>query len=288
MALFFWTMINLDDRLINILNENELWILVKVAQRMKGNRMTAWPSIETLAKDCGWDERTVKKHRKGLLDKGILKQKNRPGKSPVYSFLHDGVGVYWSLKGEYEEDAENGGAKIVPPAKNVPPDPPQKMYPEVINNTEVITESTLTSKSIPAKEKKESWSVSAATLFDEIRVGNNLRKWNWMVNESIDFGLLNKIRTALLADVKSENKIEVVPPDLELEAFRFLFRYGFEYLKSIADSKGGPVQFTPRTIKNNYNQIIEYARSKHNKTRRADSKISRIEHELDTISKWED
>jgi len=98
--------------------------------------MTAWPSLETLSKSCRWDERTLKKWRKSLFDKGVIRVVEQPGKSNVYSFQWGGFGVYNDAKNV--EISENiGGAKNVPPTKNAPTknavEGGHKMYPELVN-----------------------------------------------------------------------------------------------------------------------------------------------------------
>jgi len=78
---------------------------------MKASRMTAWPSIETLAERCKWDERTVKRWRKSLEEKGFLSVTRTPGKPPTYQFKKSGFGVFHALE-SVEPKAENGGSKI--------------------------------------------------------------------------------------------------------------------------------------------------------------------------------
>lgn len=138
-------MVNVDDRLIDSLNESEMFLVLKIARRMKSNRMTAWPSLPTLAKDCGWDERTVKKWRLSLSEKGILKFQERSGKPTLYWFLTEGIGVFQGLKTDapFEEESPlQEGTKNDPPAKNEGVQKMrgrgvQKMTPELVNK-EVI------------------------------------------------------------------------------------------------------------------------------------------------------
>lgn len=149
-------MINIDDRLLNEVNEQEMYLMLHIAKHMKQSRMTAWPSVETLCKACKWDERTVKKWRSSLVQKGFLKMVIEPGTKTVYSFLRDGIGVYNGLKsaGEVEEEAQNQpGTKNAPPTKNAPAKNVEGTFcapaffavegvhfmpPEVVNNKEVI------------------------------------------------------------------------------------------------------------------------------------------------------
>lgn len=106
-------MINVDDRLLNELDESEMYLVLHIAKHMKANRMTAWPSIPTLAKACKWDERTVKTHRQSLIEKGFLHMEVTPGKPTQYRFLKKGIGIYHGLDTDEQiaekEDAKNDG-----------------------------------------------------------------------------------------------------------------------------------------------------------------------------------
>jgi len=110
-VLLFRNMINVDDRLLNELDESEMYLVLHIAKHMTANRMTAWPSIPTLAKACKWDERTVKTHRQSLIDKGFLSMKTTPGKPTQYRFLKDGIGIYHGLNTD-NDIAENEGTEI--------------------------------------------------------------------------------------------------------------------------------------------------------------------------------
>ena len=147
-------MINVDDRLLNELDESEMYLVLHIAKHMQSTRMTAWPSLDTLSKACKWDERTFKKHRQSLIDKGYLHMKMQPGKPTMYRFLKKGIGVYNGLESD-EMVAENEGTNIEGGTKNEGTQNAKegvqkmrgvrghKMYPEVIkgiNNNEVIKE----------------------------------------------------------------------------------------------------------------------------------------------------
>lgn len=110
-------MLNIDDRLLNELDESELYLVLHIAKHMKANRMTAWPSLEALSKACNWDDRTVKKHRQSLIKKGFLEMTMNPGKPTLYRFLKDGIGVYRPMKTD-DPIAENEGTYIEGGTKN--------------------------------------------------------------------------------------------------------------------------------------------------------------------------
>lgn len=106
-------MINLDDRLLSKLAPNELFLLLQIVKRMRVNKMVSWPSIELLAKECNWDERTVKTWRAMLIKKGYIHMELRPGKPTLYRLRKTGIGVYHGVDSDtgVEEEAE-GGTKI--------------------------------------------------------------------------------------------------------------------------------------------------------------------------------
>lgn len=158
-------MINIDDRILTALNEQELYLTLHIAKRMKASRMTAWPSLATLAADCKWDERTVKRWRDSLVEKGFLSVTVKPGMPNTYSFLRAGIGVFQGL--ENAENVQEESAKDVPPSFYAPPHfmpphpphkmyphPPHKMYPEVVNK-EVVN------KEVVNKERETALPLSA-------------------------------------------------------------------------------------------------------------------------------
>lgn len=117
----------------------------------------------------------------------------------------------------------------------------------------------------PKKEKDtpDPWTKRVATLFDRVGAECGIAEpFNWQVNAGRDFKALKEIRKGLSADI-SRKKAGAEPTETEIETgFEYLFRYGYKYLSDIASQKGGAVQYNPTTIKNCYNQIISYARSK--------------------------
>ena len=142
-------MINIDSRVLDALNECEMFLVMQIAKRMKQTRMTAWPSLPTLAKDCRWDERTVKKWRDSLIEKEFISVKIQPGKSAVYSFLKPGIGVFTPLNDGQEhaeeEVAINEGGTKNAPSQNADGGV-QKMYPEVVSKREVVSNENINSE----------------------------------------------------------------------------------------------------------------------------------------------
>lgn len=156
-------MLNIDDRLLEKLNESEMFLCMNILKYMQTNRMTAWPSLETLSKSCRWDERTTKKWRQSLFDKGVIKIVEQPGKSNIYSFAWDGFGV-WTPAKNVEMSEIQGGAINVPPTKNAGAqnvvEGGHKMYPELINKELVNNIKDMSGKPdgtevLPVEEKKK-------------------------------------------------------------------------------------------------------------------------------------
>lgn len=69
-------MINLDTRLLKVVDENELWLLCQLAKRINSFR-ECWPSNATLCKDTGWHIEKLQRVKKSLVQKGLLQIKPR-------------------------------------------------------------------------------------------------------------------------------------------------------------------------------------------------------------------
>ena len=113
------------------------------------------------------------------------------------------------------------------------------------------------------KDTHDPWTKTIASLFDKVGAECGIvEPFNWQMNAGRDFKALKEIRKGLTSDI-AKKKAGAEPTETEIETgFEYLFRYGYKYLSDIASQKGGAVQYNPTTIKNCYNQIISYARSK--------------------------
>jgi hypothetical protein len=115
---------------------------------------------------------------------------------------------------------------------------------------------------------KTPWTKEVSSLFDKIneeahRAANlEYGPFNWAAGGGRQFAALKKIRDAMIPDI--ERKLHHTPDEKEIQSgFEYLFRYGFEFFKKVADDKGGAINFTPSAILNSYNLILSHARASH-------------------------
>lgn len=239
-------MINVDDRVLDELNESEIYLCLQIARYMKASRMTAWPSIETLAERCKWDERTVKRWRKSLEEKGFLEVTRTPGKSPTYQFKKSGFGVFHALE-SVEPKAENGGAFFVPPTQSegiqkmplegvqsLSLEGVQSLHPEVVSSLEVVSNGEVVSPSTadavahaepprskksktkklaaPSAPKPPGWTKEWATAFDEVDAqkcaanGIPYEKFIWTVCAEQSFAHLRNLREKAIIPSLTEKR----------------------------------------------------------------------------------
>lgn len=64
-------MINIDDRLFEVVDQNEYWLLSHITSRLN-KKMFCFPSNKTLMNDTGWAEEKLQKVKKSLVEKGLL------------------------------------------------------------------------------------------------------------------------------------------------------------------------------------------------------------------------
>lgn len=130
-------MINLDDRILDHITASELQLVCFIARRMKSNRMTAWPSVQTLANEMNCDPRKIRATIGTLVAKGFVGVLYRSGKPNLYTFRKTGISIFSPIDDrELEEHDPSQKMSEVPMTENVPPtffDPSQKMSDEVIN-----------------------------------------------------------------------------------------------------------------------------------------------------------
>ena len=285
-------MINVDDRVLDELNESETYLCLQIARYMKASRMTAWPSIETLAERCKWDERTVKRWRKSLEEKGFLDVTRTPGKPPTYQFKKSGFGVFHPLE-SVEPKAENGGTNFVPPAQNEGVQNlsfggvqnlsfwgVQNLSPEVVSKGEVVSSSTASAVAhakphqkpktkklaAPAAPKPEGWTKQWATAFDEVDKekcaanGIPYDKFMWTVCAEQSFAHLRNLREkAIIPSLTEKRKREGKEgPISELELLisaRAVFSLAWDYFQRIATETGGTRHYTPQSVYKNFNTL---------------------------------
>ena len=133
-------MINIDTRLLDMVDERELWLLMKIASHLNADRL-CWPSNKTLIKATGWSENKMAAVKKSLIDKGILMSRNRYREdgsmtSNLYRVTTEYIGVFVPIN------------EVTPPQELTPP-PPQKLgmgNPLNWGGNEVLTKEVLTNE----------------------------------------------------------------------------------------------------------------------------------------------
>ena len=143
-----------------ILNEHEK-ILYIVLLRY-GNK--AFPSLTTLSKKCGFSKRTAQRTIDALIEKGLLKKKNRTSKtngnaSNIYTLI-DNDEIWYSSKEDLKESieaaileeavkiVEASGMKVSGKSKRLDTEPTKAQY-------QVLKKSNSCSKNTTKKEKSQ-------------------------------------------------------------------------------------------------------------------------------------
>lgn len=134
-------MLNIDDRILSTLNEQEMFLCMHILKYMKSGEKQCWPSIDTLCKDCNWSHNTVKTWRKSLINKGVIMIAEQPGKPSIYKISTNLIKAY---NGKIEQSTPTNfwPTNISPLPKSGRPtfgcDPIQLLVPEYINY-EILT-----------------------------------------------------------------------------------------------------------------------------------------------------
>jgi uncharacterized phage protein (TIGR02220 family) len=131
-------MINIDTRLLELVDERELWLLMKIAAYLNADRL-CWPSNKSLIKSTGWSENKMAAVKKSLIEKGILvceKRYREDGSmtSNLYRVTTEYIGIFMPIK------------EVTPPQELTPP-PPQILgrgNPKDWGGNEVLTKEVLT------------------------------------------------------------------------------------------------------------------------------------------------
>lgn len=130
-------MINIDTRLLDQVDEKELWLLLHLAKRFDSQKK-CFPSNAVICKDAGWSLNTLQRVKQRLVDKGILNVTPRIDSSNIYTLQSDYLGVFVSLKGgclKTGTPTQNLGTPL--PKNGVPP-LPKNGVPNLLTN-EVLT-----------------------------------------------------------------------------------------------------------------------------------------------------
>ena len=147
-------MINLDDRLLDRLDDRQMWLLLHIVKRINRDGV-CWPSMGQILKDTKWkDERTVKRVRDELVEMKIIKVSTRMKQtggqtSNLFSLETDQIGVFVTAKRLQEMQGpgvhEMGGR----PSQNLQGPGVHEMGGEVLTKEVLTIENSLS----PANEK---------------------------------------------------------------------------------------------------------------------------------------
>lgn len=136
-------MINIDTRLLEKVDQNELWLLMHLAKRLNKDR-TCWPSNRMLLRELGWSIDKLQKYKKALSDKGFLSVMGRKHPeggqgSNKYLVKSEFIGVFINITDfGYLEQRDTEKTKGGTDTLFAGGSPPVKSNNEVLTN-EVLT-----------------------------------------------------------------------------------------------------------------------------------------------------
>lgn len=160
-------MLNIDDRLLELVDESELWLMLKIKSFTNAGG-EAWPSNETLCRITGWSKNTLGVVKKRLVKKGLLVVKKRftADKSMTSNSYTINTNLIANYVGKQDETpcpkiGTTPTQKMgIPPTQNLGGGIPKNwgtevLMNEVLMNKEILSDSANTDEVTPVKEKKE-------------------------------------------------------------------------------------------------------------------------------------
>lgn len=234
--------------------------------------------IDALSKKTGWceasrahfaewlqcSEANISNYWSKLEKAGFIEVEKTPGRR---SKIRLNLARFWAehpsapLTTPVSPTDGHPSAPLTPPVS--PTDP---KYKREIQKGNTSKNNVPHSRLSPAKQ--EPWTKKVSRIFDEVNEAENaaagiddFQRFNWIAGAGRQFAALKQIKKALASDLHLQPGETALTEGHYEKGFRSLFEFGFRYLKKIADSKGGPVQFSPATVLNNYNQILNFARN---------------------------
>jgi uncharacterized phage protein (TIGR02220 family) len=102
-------MINIDTRLLDLVDANEAWLMLHLARYFNQNNR-CWPSNAKLLEATKWSSNTLLKTKRSLMHKGLLTSEQRyredgSKSTNTYTFNTKMIGVYVNAA-EFKEDAK--------------------------------------------------------------------------------------------------------------------------------------------------------------------------------------
>lgn len=157
-------MINIDDRILSEVDENQLFLLCAIAKHM-GSNAKAWPSNKTLCETTKWSPNKLQRVKKSAMEAGLLGAESRFQKSAqtsnMYQIKTRRIAVMVNL------------ADIEPHPQNGVSPHPQNGGTEVLTN-EVLKNEVLTNKQTKADKPQPSPQNDFSN--DEIQGESNLNE----------------------------------------------------------------------------------------------------------------
>jgi uncharacterized phage protein (TIGR02220 family) len=160
-------MLNIDDRLLELVDEKELWLMLKIKSFTNAGG-EAWPSNETLCRVTGWSKNTLAVVKKRLVKKGLLVIKKRltTDKSMTSNSYTISTNFIANYVGKQDEPPtpKNGTTPTqnlgIPPTQNLGGGIPKNwgtevLMNEVLMNLDIMSDSANADDVTPVKVKKE-------------------------------------------------------------------------------------------------------------------------------------
>jgi hypothetical protein len=147
-------MININDKILDQLDEQELFLVLHIARHI-GKSGVAWPGVKRLMMLTKWTKPTVLKVRGRLYDKAIVKPTKRVDetgrdKSTVYRLCTPHIGIYMGS----DTIADNGGKGDLPQGKGNLQGRVKDIYPEGKGDLpEVLTIESINKREMPTPAK---------------------------------------------------------------------------------------------------------------------------------------
>lgn len=261
-------MINIDSRLFNKdnperLDADELYLAIHLTNRINDKRF-CFPSIKTIAKDCGWGADKVQVVKKRLEDKGVIQVKKGGGRfANLYTVLTPYLGIYLGgkihpvdksiVQQEVKDPVQQGGnSQVQQGGEHLH----QVLAIEELNNEELDSEVLIREKNWVSLRDRDIFKILIECIFQSYDKYKNGNTFKHSELDSGNFLLSNEVRDTIEPTVrKTLEKIMGAAVKI-CNAFEELKRPRPAYRKH-GDRNGEPRE--PDAWKESKDQIEAYA-----------------------------